>query len=65
MAAATCAAPMAQEFCVSSETNGLLTNLSGKDLLKLHRKISPPIAQFITEHPNLKSIVRVSYCPLR
>jgi hypothetical protein len=35
----------------------------GKGLLKLYYKVSPPIAQFITEHPSLKSIVRVELLP--
>jgi len=41
----------------------LLTSPSGKGSLKLCYKISPPIAQFITEHPSLKSIVRAGLSP--
>jgi len=37
----------------------LLTNPLGKGLLKLYCKVSPPMAEFITEHPSLKPIVRV------
>jgi hypothetical protein len=36
-----------------------LTNPLGKDLLKLHYKDSPPMAEFITEHPSRKPIVSV------
>jgi hypothetical protein len=35
----------------------------GKGLLKLYYKVSPPIAQVITEHLSLKSIVRVGLLP--
>jgi hypothetical protein len=35
----------------------------GKGLLKLYYKVSPPIAQVMTEHPSLKSIVRVGLLP--
>ena len=31
--------------------------------MKLYYKISPPIAEFITEHPNLKPIVRLGLLP--
>ena len=41
----------------------LLTNQLGKVLLKLYHKISPPIAEFITEHPSLKPIVRAWLLP--
>ena len=32
-------------------------------MLKLYYKVSPPIAQIMTEHPGLKSIVRVGLLP--
>jgi len=35
----------------------------GKGLLKLYYKVSPPMAEFITEHPSLKPIVRVGLFP--
>ena len=41
----------------------LLTNPLGKGLLKLYYKVSPPMAEFITEHPSLKPIVRVGLFP--
>jgi len=36
----------------------LLANPLG-GLLKLYYKVSPPMVEFITEHPSLKPIVRV------
>jgi hypothetical protein len=42
----------------------LLTNLLGKGLLKLYYKVSPLIAEFITEHPSLKPIVRLGLLPV-
>lgn len=41
----------------------LLTSPLGKGLLKPYCKSSPPLAQFITESPSLKSIVRVGLLP--
>ncbi len=41
----------------------LLTNPVGQVLVNIYYKISPPIAQFITEHPSLKPIVRVGLLP--
>jgi hypothetical protein len=36
----------------------MLTNRAGEALIDIYYRISPPIADFITEHPNLKSAVR-------
>jgi hypothetical protein len=41
----------------------LLTNSLGTALVDLYYKVSPPIAEFITEHPSLKPIVRVGLMP--
>jgi hypothetical protein len=41
----------------------LLTNPLGKGLFKLYYKISLPMAELITEHPNLKPVVRVGLFP--
>jgi hypothetical protein len=41
----------------------LLTNPVGKALVELYYKVSPPMAEFITEHPALKPIVRVGLVP--
>jgi len=41
----------------------LLTNSLGQALVDLYYRISPPIAEFITEHPSLKPIVRAGLVP--
>jgi len=42
----------------------LLTNAVGKALVDLYYMVSPPIAQFIIEHPGLKPIVRAGLVPI-
>ena len=56
---------MAEEIGIVREFRDkcLLTNPLGKGLLKLYYKVSPPMAEFITEHPSLKPIVRVGLLP--
>jgi hypothetical protein len=41
----------------------LLTNPLGQALIDIYYTVSPPIAEFITEHPGLKPIVRVCLWP--
>jgi hypothetical protein len=41
----------------------LLTNTVGRVLADVYYRVSPPIARFITKHPNLKPIVRVGLLP--
>jgi hypothetical protein len=41
----------------------LLTNALGQAMVDLYYRASPPIAEFITEHPSLKSVVRVGLAP--
>ena len=41
----------------------LLTNAVGRTLVDTYYKVSPPIAQFITEHPSLKPMVRAGLFP--
>jgi hypothetical protein len=41
----------------------LLTNPPGQTFVDLYYKVSPPIAEFITEHPGLKPIVRAALVP--
>jgi alpha-tubulin suppressor-like RCC1 family protein len=41
----------------------LLTNVVGQSLVGLYYRFSPPIAEFITEHPSLKPIVRAGLVP--
>jgi hypothetical protein len=56
---------MAEEIGILREFRDkyLLTNPLGKGLLKLYYKVSSPMAEFITEHPSLKPIVRVGLFP--
>jgi hypothetical protein len=56
---------MAEEIGILREFTDkyLLTNPLGKGLLKLYYKVRPPMAEFITEHPSLKPIVRVGLFP--
>ena len=56
---------MAEEIGIVREFRDkyLLTNSLGKGLLKLYYKVSPPVAEFITEHPSLKPVVRVGLLP--
>jgi len=41
----------------------LLTNPVGTTLVEFYYRVSPPIAEFITEHPSLKPIVRAGLLP--
>jgi hypothetical protein len=56
---------MAEEIGILREFRDkhLLTNPLGKGLLKLYYKVSPPMAEFINEHPSLKPIVRIGLFP--
>ena len=42
----------------------LLANQVGQALVGIYYTISPPIADFITEHPNMRPIVRVQLMPI-
>jgi len=42
----------------------LLTNSIGKSLVSLYYKYSPPLADFISNHDNIKIVVRLSLLPL-
>ncbi|NWF77811.1 MAG: hypothetical protein HXY36_04380 [Chloroflexi bacterium] len=65
IATAAYGTPMAEEIQVLREFRDeyLLTNSLGKALVELYYRASPPIAQFITEHPSLKPIVRAGLVP--
>jgi hypothetical protein len=41
----------------------MLTNPVGKTLVEFYYRLSPPIAEFITEHPSLKPVVRAGLIP--
>jgi hypothetical protein len=57
--------PMAKEIGILRQFRDeyMLTNPVGKTLVDLYYTVSPPIAEFITEHPGLKPIVRVGLAP--
>jgi hypothetical protein len=65
IATAAYGTPMAEEIQILREFRDeyLLTNPVGTSLVDLYYKISPPIAEFITEHPSLKPIVRAGLVP--
>jgi len=57
--------PMAKEIGIMREFRDeyLLTSTPGQAFVDFYYKVSPPIAEFITEHPNLKPIVRAGLLP--
>jgi len=65
IATAAYGTPMAEEIEILREFRDeyVLTNPLGQALVDLYYKVSPPIAEFITEHPSLKPIVRVGLLP--
>jgi preprotein translocase subunit YajC len=65
IATAAYGTPMAKEIQILRKFRDkyLLTNPLGQALVDLYYKVSPPIAEFITEHPSLKPIVRVGLLP--
>lgn len=65
VATATYGTPMADEIQVLREFRDeyLLANRVGQALVSLYYKVSPPIAQFIAEHPSLKPIARAGLLP--
>ena len=65
IATAAYGTPMAEEIQVLREFRDeyLLPNPVGKALVDFYYKASPPIAEFISEHPGLKPIVRAGLLP--
>jgi alpha-tubulin suppressor-like RCC1 family protein len=65
IATAAYGTPMAEEIQILRQFRDvyLLTNTLGQALVRLHYRVSPPIAEFITEHPSLKPIVRAALLP--
>jgi hypothetical protein len=57
--------PMAQEIGILRQFRDeyLLTNPVGKTLADIYYNVSSPIAEFITEHPGLKPVVRAGLAP--
>jgi hypothetical protein len=65
IATAAYGTPMAEEIEILGEFRDeyLLTSALGQALVDLYYRVSPPIADFITEHPSLKPIVRAGLLP--
>jgi len=65
IATAAYGTPMAEEIEILREFRDeyLLTNPLEKGLVEFYYKVSPPVAEFITEHPSLKPIVRAGLVP--
>ena len=65
IATAAYGTPMAQEIEILRQfrDNYLFTNSLGQALVNLYYSISPPVAEFITAHPSLQSIVRAGLLP--
>jgi len=65
IAAAAYGTPMAEEIEILREFRDkyLLTTTVGKSLVEFYYRVSPPIAEFINEHPSLRPIVRVGLLP--
>jgi hypothetical protein len=65
IATAAYGTPMADEIGILREFRDeyLLTNPLGHAFVDFYYRTSPPVAQFITEHPSLKPVVRVGLLP--
>jgi hypothetical protein len=65
VATAAYGTPMTEEIQILREFRDeyLLTNPVGKGLVDFYYKISPPMAEFITEHPSLKPVARIGLVP--
>jgi hypothetical protein len=64
-ATATYGTPMAEEIQILRDFRDklLITNTLGQALVAFYYWARPPIAHFITEHPNLKPVVRAGLVP--
>jgi hypothetical protein len=65
IATAAYGTPMAEEIEILREFRDeyLVTNPLGRNFVGFYYTVSPPIAEFITEHPSLKLIVRAGLVP--
>jgi hypothetical protein len=63
---ATFDTPMAGQIQVLRDFRDeyLMTNPVGEALVNLYYSVSPPIAEFIADHPGLKSVVRAGLSPV-
>jgi len=66
IATAAYGTPMASEIQTlrNFRDQYLITNPLGQAFVSLYYKLSPPIANFITDHPNLKPIARAGLVPV-
>jgi hypothetical protein len=66
IATAAYGTPMAKEVQTLRDFRDqyLLINSLGQALVAFYYKVSPPIAEFITDHPSLKPIVRAGLVPV-
>ena len=48
---------------MNSETRYLITNSVGEKLVSTYYRVSPPMADYIVEHPSLKPLVRFALQP--
>jgi hypothetical protein len=65
IATAAYGTPMAEQIQILREFRDeyLLTNSLGQALVDIYYRVSPPVAEFITEHSSLKPIVRAGLLP--
>jgi len=65
VATASCGSPEAEEIQILRDFRDeyLLTSPLGEALVEFYYTVSPPMAEFITEHPTLKPIVRAGLMP--
>jgi hypothetical protein len=65
VATASCGNPTAKEIQILREFRDeyLLTNPLGEALVEFYYTVSPPMAEFVTDHPSLKPIVRAALMP--
>ncbi len=65
IATAACGTPMAEQIQILREFRDgyLLTNPLGQAFVDFYYRTSPPMAEFITEHPTLKPVVRAGLMP--
>jgi hypothetical protein len=65
VATAAYGTPMAEEIHILRQFRDgyLLTNPPGKALVDLYYRVSPPLAEFMTEHPSLKPLARAVLAP--
>jgi hypothetical protein len=65
IATAAYGTPMAEEIGILRQFRDgyLITNPMGNALVDLYYRVSPPMAEFINAHPNLKPVVRAGLMP--